>query len=263
MENCKVIFYPDKKEVTVQKGTDLLSAASKAGVYIYNICGGEGVCGKCKVKVIEGDVRSESTRGLTQKDKKHGYTLACRAAVYSDAKVEVLPESRIEHPSILMEEIYTPAEAVEKPAVIAQEKIFAHGPLASKHYLELPLPSLEDNVSDLDRLYREIRKIHPAPVMQMGLANVRKLGKLLRQSEWKLTVTLGKRNGTIEVVLIEPGDTTAKNFGIALDIGTTTIVAYLVDLNTEQIKARRASYNRQVSFGEDVITRIVYSQEPG
>ena len=99
--------------------------------------------------------------------------------------------------------------------------------------------------------------------MQMGLANIKKLPRLLRESGWEVTVTLGNRNGTAEVVLIEPGDRSGKNFGVALDIGTTTIVAYLVDLKSQKVLGAKASYNPQVDFGEDVISRIIYAQEQG
>jgi len=97
--------------------------------------------------------------------------------------------------------------------------------------------------------------------MQTGLANVKKLGRLLRESGWEVTVTLGKRDGTTEVVLIEPGDTSNRNYGIALDIGTTTVVADLVDLNTRKTLGVKATHNRQASYGEDVITRIIYAEK--
>jgi len=263
MENCRVIFKPSNKEVSVPKGTDLLTAASKAGIYIYNVCGGEGLCGKCKVKVLKGKILSEPTRVLSEKEIKEGYALACQCDVESDATIEIPEESVIEKPAIVIEEVYTPAEKIEKPAILKGERKFHHGPLVTKHYFQLPKPTAEDNISDLDRLYREINKIVTVPVMQMGVANVRRLGKLLRESDWKVTATLGKRDGTVEIVLIEPGDTTKKNYGIAVDVGTTTVVAYLVDLNTEETVAASASYNRQSMFGEDVITRIVYAGEPG
>ncbi|MCX5657162.1 MAG: ASKHA domain-containing protein [Candidatus Omnitrophica bacterium] len=100
------------------------------------------------------------------------------------------------------------------------------------------------------------------PIMQTGLSNVRNLGKVLRESDWKITVTLGNRNRTAEIVIIEPGDTSGNNLGISLDIGTTTIVSYLINLNTGDVLGRKASYNRQIDFGEDVISRIIYAQEP-
>jgi uncharacterized 2Fe-2S/4Fe-4S cluster protein (DUF4445 family) len=97
--------------------------------------------------------------------------------------------------------------------------------------------------------------------MQTGLANIRRLGELLRAADWKVTVTLGKRNDTTEIVLIEPGDTSLKNFGVCFDIGTTTISGQLVDLNSKKVLGTKATYNKQASFGSDIITRIIYAQE--
>ncbi|MFN7170925.1 MAG: ASKHA domain-containing protein, partial [Candidatus Omnitrophota bacterium] len=127
---------------------------------------------------------------------------------------------------------------------------------------ELPPPTLQDNISDLERLYRELRRSREIPIMQTGLANVRNLGRVLRESNWKITVVLGNRNRTTEIVIIEPGNTTIHNFGIALDIGTTTVVAYLVNLNTQEVMGAKASYNRQIDFGEDVISRIILAEDP-
>jgi uncharacterized 2Fe-2S/4Fe-4S cluster protein (DUF4445 family) len=97
--------------------------------------------------------------------------------------------------------------------------------------------------------------------MQTGLVNIKKLGGLLRESNWEVTVTLGRRNETTEIVSIEPGDTSGRNFGIAFDIGTTTITGQLVDLNTRKVLGTRAAYNRQAVFGSDVISRIIYAEE--
>jgi uncharacterized 2Fe-2S/4Fe-4S cluster protein (DUF4445 family) len=97
--------------------------------------------------------------------------------------------------------------------------------------------------------------------MQTGLRNIRKLGSLLRQSDWKVTATLGKRNETTEIVIVEPGDTQNRNFGIAFDIGTTTVTAQLVNLNTKKILGTKATHNKQIAFGDDVITRIIFATE--
>jgi len=125
----------------------------------------------------------------------------------------------------------------------------------------LPSPTLQDNVSDLERLYREIKRKSNIPILQTGLANVKMIGRLFRGSSWKVTVTLGKRNGTTEIVLLEPGNTSDKNFGIAIDIGTTTIAAQLVDLNTRKILGTKAAHNQQATHGDDVITRIIYAEK--
>ncbi|MDO8735382.1 MAG: ASKHA domain-containing protein, partial [Elusimicrobiota bacterium] len=157
-------------------------------------------------------------------------------------------------------EIYTPAEPTDITPAVFEEKIFKLSPLSTKLHLHLPKPSLDDTVADLERIFREIKKTETAgPVMQMGLANIKKLPSLLRAANFDITVTFGNRNGTTELVMVESGDTSDKNFGVAVDIGTTTVVAYLVNLGEQKILSAKAMYNPQVSFGEDVITRIIHA----
>jgi len=269
METCKVTFLPYNKTIEISKATDLLSAAIKAGIKIFNSCGGEGICARCKVIIKKGEFNTEWSGRISGEERKLGYVLACRTTPKTDLVVEVPPESRIEDLEILTAELkrerllglYTPAEEIERIPSL-EERIFTHSPLSTKIYLELPPPTLQDNISDLERLYRELRRNREIPIMQTGLANVRNLGKVLRESNWKITVVLGNRNRTTEIVVIEPGDTTSINFGIALDIGTTTVVAYLVNLNNKEVLGAKASYNRQIDFGEDVISRIMVAEDP-
>jgi uncharacterized 2Fe-2S/4Fe-4S cluster protein (DUF4445 family) len=268
MEKFKVTFYPDNKTVEVEKGKTILTAAISAGVYINSSCGGEGVCGRCKVIVKIGQVFSQPTGRITIEERRKGFCLSCLATIQSDLEVEVPAESRLELEKLSPQDlelrlkgIYSEVEEVEILEPKIKKDIFVHSPLATKLFLELPEPNLEDKISDLERLYRAIRRIQEIPIMQTGLMNIRRLGELLRSSDWKVTVTLGKRNGTTEIVLIEPGDTSKENFGLCFDIGTTTICGQLVDLNTKKVLGTKATYNKQATFGSDVITRIIYAKE--
>jgi len=269
MAKVTVKFYPDNKQIQIEKGKTVLSAAISAGVQINSSCGGDGVCGRCKVIIKSGKVETQPTGRITLEEKRKGYLLACLTTIESDLEVEVPAESRLDLDKVTESEaylqrlkgIFTDSVEVDKGVSILPEDVFTHSPLATKLYLEIPKPNLEDKISDLERVYREIRKRQDIPIMQTGLANVRRLGRLLRSSDWKVTATLGNRNGTVEIVLIEPGDTSTRNFGIAFDIGTTTISGQLTDLNTKQILGTKAKFNRQASFGTDVITRIIFAQE--
>ncbi len=258
-EEYKVSFSPDNKSVKVKRGTTLLDAAIAAGVYVNSICGGDGICGKCRLIVKKGEVHSEPTVLLNREEIQKGYVLACKTTVRGNVEVEIPLESRIEGKQIVDED----ARRFRRlyGAGVGEAALFTHSPLATKLHFKLGPPSLQDNLGDLQRLYREIRKKQKVPIMQTGLANLKKLGKLLRESDWDITVTLGKRNGTTEVVQIEPGNTADRNYGIAVDVGTTTIVSHLIDLNTEQTVDAQATYNSQISYGEDVISRIIYAQE--
>ncbi|MDD5431783.1 MAG: ASKHA domain-containing protein [Candidatus Omnitrophica bacterium] len=268
MEKFKVTFYPDNKTVEVEKDKTILSAAISAGVHINSACGGDGVCGRCKVVLKKGNVSTQSSGVLSLEEKRRHIYLACLTTIHSDLEVEVPPESRQSLEKLSPQELearlkglYSEAEEIEPIKFILGGELFEHSPLATKAYLELPEPNLEDRVSDLERLYSEIQKKKKLSVSQTGLSNIKQLGELLRDSNWKVTVTLGKRNDSVEIVLIEPGDTSLKNFGLAFDIGTTTISGQLVNLNDKKVLGTKAAYNKQASFGSDVITRIIYAKE--
>ena len=248
MQKFKVTFYPDNKSIEVMKDTTILSAAISCGVNINSVCGGDGVCGKCKVVVRKG------------KEKNSSVSLACSTMIQSDLEVEILPESRI-NLDVSLKDIYADSAKVESKDAVLADKTFKHAPLSVKLYLELPKPDINDSLSDLDRIYRAVNSAQDLPLIQTGLANIRQLGELLRDSDWKITVVLGKRDNGVELLLVEPGDTSSKNFGLSFDIGTTTISGQLVDLNSSRLLGTRATYNKQASFGADVITRIIYAKE--
>lgn len=270
MERFNVTFLPDKKTVAVEKDKTILSAAISAGIYLHSACAGDGVCGRCKVIVRRGTVITQPNGVLTAQEKKQQVYLACLTTVHSDCEVEVPLHSRLDLEKLSLQELearlrglYSNSEELEQSEVGAQEDVFVHSPLATKLHLDLPRPNKDDALSDLERVYREIFSRSNIVVSSVAVANIRQLPELLRDSEWDVTVTLGNRNNTVELVLIEPGDTSARNFGFAFDIGTTTISGQLVDLNTKKILGTKAAYNKQAAFGSDVITRIIYAHEAG
>lgn len=264
-------FHPQPTKIEVNKGQDLLSIAIAAGIHLSSSCGGDGVCGRCKVIVKGGQIKTEPSGRISREERQKGYVLACQTTVHSDVEIEVPAETKLDFDLVSDEDlkllrlkgIYSEAVDVDKGKSFLEKGLFAHGPLATKFYLELPPPSLTDTVSDLERLYREIRKNRDIPILQTGLTNIKRLGRLFRESDWKVTVLLGKRNGTVEIISVEPGDTSERNYGIALDVGTTTVSGQLVNLNTKEVLGTKATHNKQASFGSDVITRIIYATEEG
>jgi uncharacterized 2Fe-2S/4Fe-4S cluster protein (DUF4445 family) len=268
MKQFKVTFYPDNKTIEIGQEKTILSAAISAGVHINSVCGGDGVCGRCKVIVKKGEVSTLSSGLITAQESQNNVYLACVTTIQSDLEVEIPVSSRVSFDVVSggvleqeLKEAYLPSEEIEPLSVIAEDEIFTHSPLATKLYLELSPPSLDDKVSDLERLYGAIKDKKNFPLLQTGLVNIKGLSELLRRSNWQVTVTLGKRNDTVELVLIEPLDTSAKNFGLAIDIGTTTISVQLVDLVSDKIIGTRLTYNKQASFGSDVISRIIHAQK--
>jgi uncharacterized 2Fe-2S/4Fe-4S cluster protein (DUF4445 family) len=257
----EVTFHPEGERVRVPAGTTLLAAAKAAGVDLTSLCGGDGLCGKCRVIVLNGNIDAAPTSLLSREEIRRGYVLACQTKVLGEVEVEVPPESRAEGAQILID---VDAQRFRALHPAAEEAIsFRHAPLTQKLFLELPRPTLEDNLSDQARLFREIRRRCTAPIMQLGLKVLKTLPKLLRDSDWCVTATLGRRGGTLEVLQVEPGDTSSQNYGIAVDVGTSTVVAHLIDLNTTEVVDAEAVYNSQRVWGEEVTRRIIYAQRGG
>ncbi len=260
VKTFSVTFMPDNKTVAAAKGKSLLEAAAAAGVTIVNVCGGDGVCGKCLVMVKSGKVTAKPTMFLSRREIQRGMALACQTYVDGDLVVEVPLASRIGGvPQLATEDAIRFGRVSDR---IGEGKTFPRNPLARKEYLQLPPPTLADNICDQDRLYRALRRQRNLPIMQTGLSVLQRLPGVLRKSDWNVTALLGWRSGTIEVVDIEPGNSSAHNYGVAIDIGTTTVVAHLVDLKTSETLATKAKYNSQVSFGEDVIARMMHATTP-
>lgn len=239
MKEFTVNFISQKKSVKVAQGTDALTAAIKTGIIINTACGGEGLCGKCKVIIDEKEV------------------LACQTIVESDLEVKIPKESLEVHTKLKHE-----SEEFTKGIVLEREKTFEFSPLVKKEYIELTAPTHDDNLSDLDRVYRELEhKFHNVHI-STNLANIKHLSEVLRASDFKVTVSLGYKDDVIDIISIEPGDTKKVNYGFAFDIGTTTVAGQLIDLNAGNILGTRIAFNKQASYGSDVITRIIYASNP-
>lgn len=269
MDSCVVTFLPDGKKVAVDKGTNLLSAAISAHIHLNSSCGGDGVCGKCRVLVKSGKSYSEPSGRIRPDERKLGWTLACQTLIESDMTVEIPPESRLDLSSLSQEELalrlrglYAPSENAPQALIETRFCDYSFGPLVEKIYCELPPPDFNDKLSDLERVCRCVQEKTGEIPVRAGLANIRKLGEMLRSSGWKVTVTVSKKGPFAEILNIEPGDTSLRNFAVVFDIGTTTITGQFVDLKSAKILGTKATYNRQATFGSDVITRIIYAQAP-
>lgn len=262
MEKFKVTFYPDNKTVEVERNRTVLSAAISAGIYINSACGGDGVCGKCRVILKKGVLASPSTGALSKEEAQQNIYLACLATFESDAIIEVPKESRIE-----FEVSKTSAagegeraEEIELPGSPdgREGKLL---PLCEKIPIELAPPTATDNISDLDRIFRQLESSGKLVSPTTALVNVRALPRLLRDADWKVTATVARRRTRSEIIQFEAGDTRSRNLGIAFDIGTTTVSGQLIDLTSGCVVGTKAAYNRQAAYGPDIITRIIYSQK--
>ena len=238
-------FEPVGKRATHEQPVIVLEAAREAGVEILALCGGLGSCGRCRVK-IRGDALlppSETERDvLSDEEIAAGYRLACRTSVGSETVVYVPEASR---------------PRAQKLQVAGREEPVACCPPIGKFPLDLPAPTLKDTRSDLKRIEDALRDRHGAPLESVDLVVLPTIGPLLRRADWRVTVSL---RGS-ELVAVEPGDTTARAYGIAVDLGSTKIAVYLVDLRTGETVAARGVPNPQVAYGEDIITRINYAMD--
>ncbi|MGE5265034.1 MAG: ASKHA domain-containing protein [Acidobacteriota bacterium] len=233
-----ITFLPQNFVTHAPEGTTVFNAANWAGLAIDSTCGGRGTCGKCKVRIVLGanSITDADRRFLTEAELKEGWRLSCRAVIHSEYVVQV--------PRLMTS---------PKAALLGYGRHVVLDPNVDKVYLELAEPTLQDQQPDLARVLAALDKDGYA--VRADPAVWRTLPKALRTSNFKITaVVCGD-----ELIAVEPGDTTGKSFGLALDIGTTTVVAALVDLNTGAVAAVQSALNGQAPFGADVISRASYA----
>jgi uncharacterized 2Fe-2S/4Fe-4S cluster protein (DUF4445 family) len=232
-ERVHLRFEPDGTEVRVPAGTPIFDAASWNGIAIDSTCGGHGTCKKCKVRVVEGDVPvgTVDPRAFSPDELREGWRLACRAEARADLVIDV-----------------PPLQTRPKAALVGVGRHVILRPAVMKRHLVLEEPSLEDQRSDVQRVLDALDDLEP----RVELAVVRTLGKVLREAMFDVTAVV------VDDLLIgvEPGDTTAMRYAIAFDLGTTTVVATLLDLETGTPAAVRSMLNRQQPYGADVISRV-------
>ena len=256
-DKCNILFQPESKAVNVSAGTTIRDAAGQAGAFINGLCGGDSVCGRCRVIVREGKVTGGSTEYFTPEEIKTGYVLACEGRLESDAIVEIPPETRL---AAVPEHVAGEVPELTDVSNIARRRL-ALVPLVRKTYLTLPPPDLVNNVSDLQRLELALGKEIPSHGFQMGLRGTRLLPRVLRESAWQATAVTGYRGSLSEIIDVEGGDSSQRNMCIAVDIGTTTVVCHLVDCRDGQTYGQAAKYNSQAACGADVIRRIIHASE--
>jgi uncharacterized 2Fe-2S/4Fe-4S cluster protein (DUF4445 family) len=221
------------RPVRVPQGVTLFDAASWNGIAIDSTCGGHGTCKKCRVR-FKADPpvpTSLDLRAYTASEIRDGWRLACRTLATTDADVEV-----------------PPLTTRPKAATVGVGRQVILRPAVSKRYLELAEPSLADQVTDLERVLGGLTDLSPAA----DLAVLRNLGGTLRECDFKVTAVVADET----LIAVEPGDTTGRAFGLAFDLGTTTVVATLLDLTTGTPAAVESMLNKQQPFGADVIARI-------
>jgi len=243
MGKYEVLFQPDGLRINVEKGTLISDAMKAAGLEIQMPCAGAGTCGKCGVEIHPDapEPNEFDLQHLTEEEIHRGMRLACQTRVDRDMSVLISPSIRVLDGKILIDGI---------------DQVFDMNPIISKNYIEIPEPSLEDQAADLFRIKRVLNfSDDKCPDFDIDL--LRELSSLIRNANYKVTVTTADSR----IIDIEPGNTTERLYGIAFDVGTTTVVGTILDLLTGHELSYASQLNAQVVYGEDSISRIKHAIE--
>jgi uncharacterized 2Fe-2S/4Fe-4S cluster protein (DUF4445 family) len=238
----KVVFEPSGKKIKVTAGMTLLEAANEAGVGIDAPCGGKGTCGKCKVYLRQGnlgEVMASERKKLSPEELAAGVRLACKATIEGDCIIDVPKESMIGEQKILID---------------GSDSSVTLDPFVKVFSIKLPEPHLHDNRCDWYRIEEEIAKISEYDKIDFRLSTLRQLPNLIRDNEYDISLTMFK-NQVLEI----NRSPFSKAYGAAVDIGTTTMVAYVMDLTTGDVIGIGSMMNPQIPYGDDLMARISYS----
>ena len=256
-QKVRIVFQPSGRRGEIEKGKTLLEASQELGVDINALCGGKGMCGKCKVKIEEGRFEKlgiqssmahltarqpSEEKFIDQKEKAEGYRLACAAKLKGDVLVYVPEESRL-------------SEQVVRKA--AREMEIALNPTVMLYHVELTKPSLDNPTGDFERLTEKLAEVHGLKNLVVDYSILVNLPDILRTADWSVTAAVWKDQ---EIIRLYPG-CVEESWGLAVDVGTTTVAAYLCSLKTGKIHATESMMNPQVTYGEDVMSRITYAKD--
>ncbi|MBN1284156.1 MAG: DUF4445 domain-containing protein [Anaerolineae bacterium] len=259
MAEHKVRFLPDDITVTVPTGTLLTEAAARAGIELNQPCGGQGRCGRCAVLGIAGQVRRRSTVRLSAEALAQGWALACQTTVQGDVTVEVPPQEKIER-NLTTDRTATPVQVPHGYDPARDQTIRAVSVAMSP-------PDMSDQIDDWTRLQMALAREADIQNPQASLGFLKEMGAVLRAGDWEVTVVLDqdawdRPHCPPRLIDIRPGHMEDDRlWGLAIDIGTTTVTVCLVELVSGEVVAQAADYNGQIKRGEDVISRIIYASK--
>jgi len=259
MAEHTVTFTPLETTVTVAAGTTLLEAAGEANIAIDSICGGDGICGRCKMIVRSGRVGGQATGLLTRDQVRQGVVLACQSTVESDLLVEIPEETRAREKVVIDED----AQRFRALSPAVEVRQFEKSPIATKVLLKMDPPSPDSNLADCERVQRSVAERTGLASMQTGLKIIRRVPQILREGDFTVTATIGRRRGVAEIMDLEPGDTAAGDVMAIVDIGTSTVVAHLVDAATTKTIGAQACFNSQATYGMEVTARMIAAEKRG
>lgn len=251
---------PNPVAVTVPTGALISDAAHLAGIEISQPCGGQGRCGRCAVQVTEGSVRRRSTLRLSPEAIEQGFALACQSVVEGDVSIFVPEQEKIER--------NLTSDRVAAEVQVPEGYDFEWSQPIRRVSVALNPPSMDDQTDDWSRLQTALRAQHKLEKTTASLALLRRLGDVLRANDWQISVIYSNIGAydlpVYQIIDVRPlGDLDDPVYAAAIDIGTTTVSLWLVDLISGKVVAQTAEYNGQIARGEDVISRIIYASKNG
>jgi uncharacterized 2Fe-2S/4Fe-4S cluster protein (DUF4445 family) len=262
----RIRFLPHNKEISVAEGQPLIRAAMEAGVHVNASCGGEGVCGKCRVIIEAGSVEEGITEKLSADEQNKGLRLACQSLIKSDLTVRIPIESEVDASVLNMQATPRRTARIQEMDLEELKEKGLFVPPVEKKFLELPEPNAQDNLADVTRLVSYLKLKHDEHHLDVDLSVIRKIPDILRQDGFKITATLARsvhEDSKTRIINVQPGNATDRNFAVAIDVGTTTIYGQVIDLISGKVLSQYGEFNGQISYGEDVISRIVFAEKPG
>ena len=243
MKIFKVTFQPSGKRGEIHEEKTILEASRELGVQIESLCGGEKTCGKCKAKLLEGELSpftDEEAKFISEAERVQGYRLSCAARIEGDVSIFVPEESRMQKQMVRKKE---------------GEKAIALKPAVTPFFVKLTPPSFYDLLGDYDRLKNTLSEKYQLHHLVIDYPTLLKLPCALREGNWEVTAIIWMDQKILD---IRPGQ--ANNlYGLAIDIGTTTVAGYLCNLGNGEVVATESMMNPQVVYGEDVMSRINYT----
>jgi uncharacterized 2Fe-2S/4Fe-4S cluster protein (DUF4445 family) len=243
MKTFQVSFQPSGRKGEVSAGKTVIEASRELGIEIESLCGGVRNCGKCRIKLVEGHLSpftDEEAKFITELERAEGYRLSCAAQIKGDVLIYVPEASRPE------------GQVVRKEAT---KRLFELKPAVTLFFVELSPPSLQDPLGDFDRLRKALSEKYQLHDLEIDYQTLLKVPGVLREGNWKVTAAIWMEE---EIIDIKPGRVD-EIYGLAVDVGTTTVAGYLCSLRSGRVIATESMMNPQMTYGEDVMSRITYA----
>lgn len=253
----RITFLPQEISVDIDRETDLITVAEMAGIEINAPCGTNGTCGKCIVRIASGEVHTHDTGMLSQTAIQAGYVHACKSKTAEVDVTIVIPE-RLSKKGKFADF----SKDIDKINPGLLPEVWQIQPLSKRYAFQVPLAQPEDGLSDLDRLNATVKAELGDKDMDVPLPIMRNLAQTLREEQGNITLTVASLENRHQITTIHSGNRKKENYGLAIDIGTTTVSVQLTALSKAEIISVKTNYNQQIKCGLDVISRINYAQRP-